>query len=151
MVKFRSKSFRSGGSPRRTGWRNLGGNQMLRSEAGGVPFVTDGGHYILDCSFEKGPAIQSKAAQLHDTVGVVEHGMFLGMATEVHVGSATGVRVLRKGADIAHHQEQVKLVFAAWCFGLEISSPRLLDSYLCAALTVCGVSRTLPASPASNS
>jgi ribose 5-phosphate isomerase A len=74
----------------------LGWNPVLRSQAGGGPFVTDGGHYILDCSFEKGLSIQSKAAQLHDTVGVVEHGMFLGMATEVHVGSATGVRVLRK-------------------------------------------------------
>lgn len=74
----------------------LGWNPVLRSQAGGGPFVTDGGHYILDCSFEKGLSIQSKAAQLHDTVGVVEHGMFLGMATEVHVGNATGVRVLRK-------------------------------------------------------
>jgi len=79
----------------------LGWKPVLRSQAGGGPFVTDGGHYILDCSFEKGLSIQSKAAQLHDTVGVVEHGMFLGMATEVHVGSATGVRVLRMNADTA--------------------------------------------------
>jgi len=77
----------------------LGWKPVLRSQAGGGPVVTDGGHYILDCSFEKGLSIQSKAAQLHDTVGVVEHGMFLGMATEVHVGSATGLRVLRKNAD----------------------------------------------------
>jgi ribose 5-phosphate isomerase A len=82
----------------------LGGKPVLRLEGGGAPFVTDGGHYILDCSFEKGISIQSRAAQLHDTVGVVEHGMFLAMATEVHVGSATGVRVLRKGADTAQHQ-----------------------------------------------
>src|SRR3984957_15732959 len=72
----------------------LGWTPVLRSVEGGVPFVTDGGHYILDCSFEKGISIQSKAVQLHDTVGVVEHGMFLGMTTEVHVGSATSVRVL---------------------------------------------------------
>jgi ribose 5-phosphate isomerase A len=77
---------------------------VLRSEPGGVPFVTDGGHYILDCAFEKGISIQSRAAQLHDTVGVVEHGMFLGMATEVHVGSVTGVRVLRKDVGTAPHQ-----------------------------------------------
>jgi ribose 5-phosphate isomerase A len=82
----------------------LGWKPVLRSEAGGMPFVTDGGHYILDCSFEKGVSIQSRAAQLHDTVGVVEHGMFLGMATEVHVGSATSVRVLRKDVDAAQHQ-----------------------------------------------
>ena len=77
----------------------LGWKPMLRAEVGSLPFVTDGGHYILDCSFEKGISIQAKAAQLHDTVGVVEHGMFLGMAAEAHVGSATGVRVLRKDAN----------------------------------------------------
>jgi len=82
----------------------LGWKPVLRSEAGGVPFVTDGGHYILDCSFEKGISIQSRAAQLHDTVGVVEHGMFLGMATQVNVGNAKGVRVLRKDANNAPHQ-----------------------------------------------
>jgi ribose 5-phosphate isomerase A len=84
----------------------LGWKPVLRLEAGGGPFVTDGGHYILDCSFEKGLSIQSRAMQLHDTVGVVEHGMFLDMATEVHVGSATGVRVLRK--DIGNTQHQSK-------------------------------------------
>jgi ribose 5-phosphate isomerase A len=81
----------------------LGWKPVLRLEAGGVPFVTDGGHYILDCSFEKGLLLHSKAAQLHDTVGVVEHGMFLGMATQVHVGSANSVRVLRRNADNAQH------------------------------------------------
>src|ERR1700688_2834623 len=82
----------------------LGWKPVLRSGPDELPFVTDGGHYILDCSFEKGASIQSKAAQLHDTVGVVEHGMFLGMTTEVHVGSATSVRVLRKGVDTNEHQ-----------------------------------------------
>jgi ribose 5-phosphate isomerase A len=79
----------------------LGWEPVLRSESGGAPFVTDGGHYILDCSFEKGISIQSRAPQLHDTVGVVEHGMFLGMATEVHVGGATTVRILRKNLGTA--------------------------------------------------
>src|SRR6202795_1339481 len=77
----------------------LGWKPVLRTGPDRVPFVTDGGHYIVDCSFEKGISIQSRAAQLHDTVGVVEHGMFLGMATEVHVGSAKSVRVLRKDVD----------------------------------------------------
>jgi ribose 5-phosphate isomerase A len=75
----------------------LGWKPVLRSAVGGLPFVTDGGHYILDCSFEKNISIQSRATQLHATVGVVEHGMFLGMAAEAHVGNATNVRVLRKG------------------------------------------------------
>ena len=82
----------------------LGWKPVLRSEAGGAPFVTDSGHYILDCSFEEGISIQSKASQLHDTVGVVEHGMFLDMTTEAHVGSATGVRVLRRDVDAQHQR-----------------------------------------------
>ena len=82
----------------------LGWKPVLRSEAGGAPFVTDGGHYILDCSFEEGISIQSKASQLHDTVGVVEHGMFLDMTTEAHVGSATGVGVLRRDVDAQHQR-----------------------------------------------
>src|SRR6202166_2749929 len=82
----------------------LGWKPVLRSGPYELPFVTDGGHHILDCSFEKGASIQSKAAQLHDTVGVVEHGMFLGMTTEVHVGTATSVRVLQKHVDTAEHQ-----------------------------------------------
>ena len=82
----------------------LGWKPTLRSGDGGAPFVTDGGHYIVDCSFEAGISLQSKAAQLHDTVGVVEHGMFLSMATEVHVGSASGARILRKGVDNVPHQ-----------------------------------------------
>ena len=92
------------------GWRStarrlekLGWKPVLRFGADGLPFVSDGGHYILDCSFEKGTSVQAKAAPLHDTVGVVEHGMFLGMATEAHVGSATGVRVLRKDLDNTPH------------------------------------------------
>jgi ribose 5-phosphate isomerase A len=84
----------------------LGWKPVLRSEAGGAPFVTDGGHYILDCSFEKGTSLQSRAVQLHNTVGVVEHGMFLGMAAEAHVGRATGVRVLRK--DVANAQRPAR-------------------------------------------
>jgi len=86
----------------------LGWKPVLRSGPDGVPFVTDGGHYILDCSFEKGISIQSRAAQLHDTVGVVEHGMFLGMTTEVHVGSATSVRILRKDVDTAQDQSSTR-------------------------------------------
>jgi ribose 5-phosphate isomerase A len=84
------------------GWK-----PMLRSGEGGAPFVTDGGHYILDCSFESGISLQSKAALLHDTVGVVEHGMFLGMATEAHVGSSTGVRILRKDVNNVPHQGSI--------------------------------------------
>ncbi len=77
----------------KSGWK-----PVLRLTAERSPYITDGGHYILDCSFDSIHALQSRAVELHNTVGVVEHGMFLGMATEVHVGNASGVRVLDRSA-----------------------------------------------------
>jgi ribose 5-phosphate isomerase A len=75
---------------------------VLRLTAERTPYITDGGHYILDCSFDTDGSLQSRAVELHNTVGVIEHGMFLGMATEVHLGSSTSARVLQK--DKAFHQ-----------------------------------------------
>jgi ribose 5-phosphate isomerase A len=73
------------------GWK-----PVLRLTAEQTPYITDGGHYILDCSFDTDSPLQSRAVDLHNTVGVVEHGMFLGMATEVHVGSSMSARILQK-------------------------------------------------------
>ena len=60
------------------------------------PMVTDNGNYILDCTFPDGihdPA--NLAATLKARTGVVEHGLFLGMAGEVIVAGAEGVRVMK--------------------------------------------------------
>jgi ribose 5-phosphate isomerase A len=78
----------------------------LRKGADGKPFVTDGGNYIVDCSFEPGTALQPKATALHDTVGVVEHGMFLGMAALVYVGTPQGVRALRTNEAAAAQSQE---------------------------------------------
>jgi ribose 5-phosphate isomerase A len=57
-------------------------------------FVTDGGHYILDCLWaEMGPAAEL-AGRLDGIVGVVEHGLFIGMVAEAIVGGRERVRVL---------------------------------------------------------
>jgi ribose 5-phosphate isomerase A len=84
--------------------QKLGWKPVLRLTAGRTPYITDGGHYILDCSFDLEKRLQSRAVELHDTVGVVEHGMFLGMASEVHLGGSTGARVLQKSR--AFHQAE---------------------------------------------
>jgi ribose 5-phosphate isomerase A len=76
--------------------KRLGWKPVLRLDPQRIPYLTEGGHYTLDCSFDKDISLQSRAAGLHETVGVVEHGMFIGMAAEVHVGSSTSVRILRK-------------------------------------------------------
>jgi ribose 5-phosphate isomerase A len=76
--------------------RELGANPSLRLGDGRTPFVTDGGHYILDCAF--GPIENPKevAHRLDHVVGAVEHGLFLGMTSEAIIGTADGVKILTK-------------------------------------------------------
>jgi ribose 5-phosphate isomerase A len=75
--------------------RQLGANPSLRSNPDGQLFLTDGGHYILDCSFPAIASARELERELDSVVGLVEHGLFLGMTSEVIVGGAQGVQVLR--------------------------------------------------------
>ena len=76
--------------------RQLGANPVPRLLGDGQQFyITDGGHYILDCTFSAPPSIPALQRELDSVVGLVEHGLFLGMTTEVIVGAAGGVRVLK--------------------------------------------------------
>jgi len=72
----------------------LGGTILLRNR-GGAPFETDGGHLILDASFGRIPDPRALSAALHAIPGVVEHGLFLGLAEAVIVARAAGVATLR--------------------------------------------------------
>jgi ribose 5-phosphate isomerase A len=72
----------------------LGGNPVLRHRPNGSVFLTDGGHYILDCKFGPLASAADTERHLNDTVGVVEHGMFLGMTGMVIVGDESGIRIL---------------------------------------------------------
>ena len=60
----------------------------------GETFVTDGGHYILDCAFGEIPDAERLAAALEGTPGVVDHGLFLGLASLAIVGGPHGVDLL---------------------------------------------------------
>jgi ribose 5-phosphate isomerase A len=71
----------------------LGAKPLLRLNADGKPFVSDGGHHILDCAFTDVNA-ESLAKELDHIVGLVEHGLFIGFAKEVHVASASGVQIM---------------------------------------------------------
>ena len=78
--------------------RMLGAHTKLRPGPDEKPFVTDGGNFIVDCSFSP---IQDPAAldqELNSIVGVVEHGLFLGMVTQAIVAGRDGVKVLFPGA-----------------------------------------------------
>jgi len=83
------------------GWRTqvayleeLGGLPSLRTEPDGAPFRTDQGNLILDCDFGiiRHPA--ALAARLQARAGIVAHGLFLGLATEVIIADETGIKVL---------------------------------------------------------
>lgn len=86
------------------GWRTLldplrgmGAGFELRENDDGSPFVTDGGHYILDCGFPGGIEDAARLeALLQARPGVVETGLFLRMADTVVVGEGQDVRVLRR-------------------------------------------------------
>lgn len=68
-----------------------GAQAVLRLDPAGKPFVTDGGAYVLDCAFGVIASPWELQQRLNGIVGVIEHGLFLGMATEVIVGGAEGV------------------------------------------------------------
>jgi ribose 5-phosphate isomerase A len=73
---------------------SLGARVAVRQQPDGTPFKTDQGNLILDCAF--GPIRQpaALAARLDARAGIVEHGLFIGLATEVIVAGADGVRHL---------------------------------------------------------
>ena len=83
------------------GWRNvarqlgeLGGSPALRTGADGAAFVTDEGNYILDCRFGSIADPPALSASIDSIVGVVEHGLFIGIADIVIVGGEDGTRVI---------------------------------------------------------
>lgn len=71
----------------------LSGPVTLRM-TGAEPFVTDGGHLILDASFGRIPDTRALSDALHAIPGVVEHGLFLELARVAILAGADGIRTL---------------------------------------------------------
>jgi len=63
---------------------------------GSVPFVTDNGNYIYDCKFNGINDPGRLEAELDAIPGVVESGLFLGLASRIVVGTERGVEVKEK-------------------------------------------------------
>lgn len=87
------------------GWRHtaarlttLGARPVLRLQQGGqaatdgVPFVTDGGNYVLDCFFAPLSQPSVLAAQIKSLSGVVDHGLFIGMTDRVYAAGPDGLK-----------------------------------------------------------
>jgi ribose 5-phosphate isomerase A len=70
----------------------LGLHPKLRpAKNGSGPYLTDEGNYILDCACGRIEEPEEVAAEIRSVVGVVEHGLFLGMATLALVAGEDGV------------------------------------------------------------
>jgi ribose 5-phosphate isomerase A len=74
----------------------LGATVKLRQDTKGNPFITDEGHHILDCSFGQIPDPPTLARTLSDMPGVVEHGLFIDLATVVLCAKGENVAELRR-------------------------------------------------------
>lgn len=73
---------------------DLIGNISLRSSSGGDPFITDNGNFILDCAFGAIPQPEALATGLNTVPGVVDNGLFLGIADTAIIASDKGVEVI---------------------------------------------------------
>ncbi|MFB6188813.1 MAG: ribose-5-phosphate isomerase A, partial [Halapricum sp.] len=74
--------------------RELGGDPELRAaERKDGPVVTDNGNLVLDCDFGAIADPAALAADLSALPGVLDHGLFVDLADEIHCGTDDGVRV----------------------------------------------------------
>jgi ribose 5-phosphate isomerase A len=85
------------------GWRSqeaflesLEARVTLRHSDDGSPFTTDQGNLILDCDFGSISSPARLADRLDRRAGIVEHGLFLGLASDVIVGTQDGTRHLER-------------------------------------------------------
>ena len=73
----------------------LGASVKQRQATNAKPFITDEGHHILDCSFGQIPDPPGLARKLSDMPGVVEHGLFIGLASAALIARGGEVQELR--------------------------------------------------------
>jgi ribose 5-phosphate isomerase A len=80
------------------------GPALLRQSKDGQPFVTDCGHWILDAALGRIADPGALAERLGRIAGVVEHGLFIGLAQTAILASPKGVRVV--GQSTANRSDQ---------------------------------------------
>ena len=74
-------------------YRNVPMTLRMKDDA---PLKTDGGNYIYDCGFGAIADVPALAQAISDIPGVVEHGLFVGIATALVIARADGVEVIEK-------------------------------------------------------
>ena len=74
----------------------VSGQMVVRKGKDGHVFVTDGGHWIIDAHLERIADAPRLAGLLNPIPGVVEHGLFIGLATTAVLAGAQGIRVVAR-------------------------------------------------------
>jgi len=84
------------------GWKShidfledLGGHPELRMLSNGLPYKTDQGNLIIDCDFGPIPNPGKLDFMLNQRAGIIEHGLFLGLTSEVIIASSTGINTIK--------------------------------------------------------
>ena len=77
--------------------KSLGASVTLRLDEQGLPYKTDQHNYILDANFGEMADPNRLAAKLNERAGIVEHGLFLGLAGDVIVAAQDEIRHLKRG------------------------------------------------------
>jgi ribose 5-phosphate isomerase A len=75
---------------------SLGAKPKIRTLEDGTQFVTDSGNMIFDCNFDPIPDPAALASTLSARAGIIEHGLFIGLASDLIVAGDTGIRHLQK-------------------------------------------------------
>jgi ribose 5-phosphate isomerase A len=73
------------------------GAVVTQRQRDGAVYQTDQGNYILDCNFGPISDPYTLGAQIKSRTGIVEHGLFLNLATDVIVASPDGIRHIQRG------------------------------------------------------
>jgi ribose 5-phosphate isomerase A len=89
--------MRFGWESQRAFLESLGGKPSVRKDSEGNDYETDSGNLILDCQFGPIADPPALAAKLNDRAGIVEHGVFIGMASDLVIAGRDGVQHRRKG------------------------------------------------------
>ncbi|MBL8152574.1 MAG: ribose-5-phosphate isomerase RpiA [Anaerolineae bacterium] len=75
---------------------SLGAEVQIRQNGEGAPFQTDQHNLILDCRFGPIPDTHMLAEKIKYRTGIVEHGLFIGLATDVIIADANGIQHIQR-------------------------------------------------------
>ena len=72
----------------------LNGDLKLRINTSNEPFKTDGGNYIIDCHLNRINDVATLESKLNHIPGVVENGLFVGLASKAYIGGPENVSII---------------------------------------------------------